>query len=258
MNQRKIRRLGLGVIALLIAMLFGLTPIEGSRPRAWTPSSSTLEAHPLQPQVEDKPNPKIAYMDEEIKGYANAGNKVYQEFVKNLTSLRNNKCLTIKVHYVRSGGVAWTTRFAQDAAKNGECSINYFFGHGIADPKKPSDIDPEGEQDVKKALGDKIGKGDKGPLFGIYACWARYYNGAINKDNRVVEPFDVPGVSKHDEVADHFNKNFTKIQKMIEDLCKKCEGKVELHLYFGSWEVKSDSEYEYEQKNGNKNYFKDW
>lgn len=214
----------------------------------------TRYTDPYGLEIGDQPNPDYSYADEVFKYYADqSGQKInntglsakqlgsIKNMVANLKSLKGNGtgCPTVKVIYVTTKGPGvGVPEFAANAGKE-PCTISWYFGHGANDA---GTVDK-----VKKAIGGrdvpKVPDGKNGacmaPRYGVYSCFAGFYNSVIDPANRATafNPMNggVPSETDSAGIADYFNKNFTDTKKQIADMCKCCDGKVELRLYFGSF-----------------------
>jgi RHS repeat-associated protein len=163
---------------------------------------------------------------------------VFNSVVDDLKGLKDKPCPTIKVFYVT--GPDKVAQFAENAAKdNKDCTVSLYFGHGEGDPKDTSKASPRSVKAVKDALGGKnVPQGDNGscraPKYGTYSCYGGTYNSEISKDNQAAAPVDTTTEAQTGDLAKHFADNFEKTKAQLDDMCKCCDNKVTLRLYFGA------------------------
>jgi len=149
------------------------------------------------------------------------------EFYQNLKDLKGRDCPKLQTHYVNGG----TKDFANHAKNNKECTISVFIGHGFGDNKSADEGEVKG---VKDALGGSTGKGCKRPRYGINSCFGGTFNDAISPDNRITNPSNNKKPIRGTNLNEDFNQRFPSLKKDLEEMCKCCNGKVILHLYFGA------------------------
>ncbi|HMQ17423.1 MAG TPA: RHS repeat-associated core domain-containing protein [Phycisphaerae bacterium] len=217
-------------------------------------ASPATRLDPFGREVRDRPLERWVYFDEWMRARANdvsdrrpddlseeqhalllAFARPYKDFARNLAALRGVRGVAARDHYI--DGRDEPAQFAQHAARNGNCTVSVYLGHGIMGDRAES-VDEGSLGRVRDALGGALRGGDDRrprPQFAFYSCYAGSYNQAVARDNRFSPGADWTGTTTGGGIADHFNDNFDGIRRAIEGLAKACgEGGVSLHMYWGS------------------------
>jgi hypothetical protein len=198
--------------------------------------------------VVDTPDDK-SYMDDVIGGAAKAYREISKdpdasnykealdklkpasELITKIADLKKKTCPKVQAHYIT--GKKAVSQFAENAAKNSECAISMYLGHGTGDGN--GKVDPETIKKVEETIG-KVPTPKKECMtarFGIFACWAKDYNGAIPEKNRIPSPWMKEQYSNPSAFVPHLVEHFDELMKALQTMCECCDNKVTLHLYFG-------------------------
>ena len=192
----------------------------------------------------------------------NKSDKEYINLMQNIQKLKERSCPTLNFFYLtepNDGSNYYEMEdFLKEAPKK-ECNVNIYWGHGVGRSLKKNegelgygdrywrkDIDGQQTDSVANEGTVKLVKGVQSPpvvckstKYGFLSCYASTFNNALG-DNY----FDVGGKYKDNKLmkytviwpslAKSFNKSFDKINKQLDEMCKCCNGKVNLNIYFSS------------------------
>ena len=203
--------------------------------------------------VTTKPKPGLSYMDSSIgsaaDGYRRAETdkeltddqkKVLKKILKDapvttglFAKLRKAQCPKINTFYI--DGKNTPAQFARHAAKNGDCTMSLYFGHGIGSSR--DGLDKSSHEEVKQAfdlLNLQSGSATSvSPKFGFWSCWAKQYNETVHEFFRVDFTWNNDKISRVDLMTKELASRKSDIETQLQILCEECRNNVTLNLYFG-------------------------